>query len=414
MSLSREFSDLTSQDKSSPLNKRSRQLSATSASDSASSRSISTLTATVSSSKASSVAMKAEKKKATAMRSKLASKKSMSTSSTATVRRSATVQSGAPVKRAKAEPRRSKTTSASSSSSSSGSSFPIVPLKHRASAKRVGAHVSIAGGISRSVQNICEIGGTAFAIFTGAQRTWNYKPVTPEEVALFRKYCAENGFSSTLILPHGTYLVNLASPDEELRVKSRNRFLAELQRCEELGIGLYNIHPGSTRGQISLEEGIKNIADGINWACTKTSSVKVVLENTAGGGHTIGRSFEELRDIIALVKDKNRVGVCLDTCHMFAAGYDVRTKEAYLETIQKFSDIVGMNYLMGMHLNDSKVELGSNRDRHECLGKGFIGLECFRALMNDDRLNGIPLVLETPIPEKWEEEIALLYSMESE
>ncbi|KAG9307208.1 hypothetical protein G9A89_017036 [Geosiphon pyriformis] len=279
--------------------------------------------------------------------------------------------------------------------------------------KYIGAHVSVAGGVHNAITNSLNIGGNAFAIFLRNQRRWVSPPLNPEHISAFNMKCAEHSYSTKHILPHGSYLINLGNPDSEKREKSYAGFLDELKRCENLGLSLYNFHPGSTVGQCSIDESIKHISDCINRAHKETSSVVCVIENMAGSGNVIGSKFEELGKIISRVENKKRVGICLDTCHTFAAGYDLRTKIAYESTMEEFARHVGFEYLRGMHLNDSKTELGSSRDRHENIGKGFLGLEAFRLLMNDNRLDGIPLILETPLPDAntWQKEIRLLYSL---
>lgn len=274
--------------------------------------------------------------------------------------------------------------------------------------KIIGAHVSASGGLSNAPLNAKAIGATGFAMFTKNQRQWVAKPLSDEEAAMFRKTCAENGYSSGEILPHDGYLINLGNPSEEGISKSRASFLDEMSRCEKLGLDRLNFHPGSHLNEISVDECISRIAESLNMALDRTKGVTAVIENTAGQGSNIGFRFEHLAAIIDKVEDKNRVGVCIDTCHTFAAGYDLRTKETFEATFSEFDRIVGFGYLRGMHLNDAKKELGSRVDRHESLGKGAIGMDAFRFIMEDSRFDGIPLILETPNPEIWHEEIAVL------
>ncbi|KAG8847652.1 hypothetical protein FRB91_011547 [Serendipita sp. 411] len=276
---------------------------------------------------------------------------------------------------------------------------------------KVGAHISAAGGIEQAIPNAAKIGAEAFALFLKSQRQWNSKPLSKESIANFKSRMDTFGYDLKHVLPHGSYLVNLGNPDKEKREKSYECFLDDLQRCEQVGIGLYNFHPGSTVGGCTVEESIKNIADSLNRAHKATSSVVTVVENMAGAGNIIGGTFEQLAKIIDGVEDKKRVGVCLDTCHLFAAGYDIRTKEAYEETMEKFESIVGFKYLCGLHLNDSKTGLGSKKDRHESLGLGHIGLRAFGFLMRDDRLKGLPMVLETIVEEAWPKEVEILQRM---
>lgn len=276
--------------------------------------------------------------------------------------------------------------------------------------KYIGAHVSVSGGVENGPVNAKEIGATGFAIFTKNQRQWFAKNLTPENIDGFKSRCDEYGYTADMILPHDSYLINLGNPDPEKRSKSLNSFIHEMHRCELLGLKYLNFHPGSHLREITEDECISLIAESINKALDKTEGVNAVIENTAGQGSNMGYTFEHLAGIIDQVEDKSRVGVCLDTCHTFTAGYDLRTVEDCDDTFGKFDKIVGFNYLMGMHLNDSKPELGSRVDRHESLGEGKLGLTVFEYIMKDPRFDEIPLVLETPNEEKWAEEIALLKS----
>ncbi|MGJ7456796.1 deoxyribonuclease IV [Halomonas sp. MA07-2] len=278
--------------------------------------------------------------------------------------------------------------------------------------KYIGAHVSAAGGVDQAVHRAAEIGANAFALFTKNQRQWNAKPLEETAIAAFRSACETHGFGPGQILPHDSYLINLGHPEAEGLAKSRAAFLDEMQRCEQLGIDLLNFHPGSHLRKISESECLARIAESINEALTHTRGVTAVIENTAGQGSNLGWRFEQLAEIIEQVEDKVRVGVCLDTCHAFAAGYDLRTAEATNAMLDEFAAVVGIEYLRGMHLNDAKSELGSRVDRHHSLGQGNIGLACFTALMRDARTDGIPLVLETIEPAIWAEEIAWLRSQQ--
>jgi deoxyribonuclease-4 len=277
--------------------------------------------------------------------------------------------------------------------------------------KYVGAHVSAAGGVGNAPLNAAAIGARAFALFTRNQRQWTGKPLTEEEIATFRNNCREKGLSPGQILAHDGYLINLGHPEAEALAKSRAAFLAEMRRCEALGITLLNFHPGSHLRLSSEEECLARIAESIRIALTGTEEVTAVIENTSGQGSNLGFRFEQIARIIERVDDRNRVGVCLDTAHTFAAGYDLRTPEAYEETMALFDRIIGFRYLRGAHLNDSKSEFGSRVDRHAPIGKGKIGLEPFRLIMNDRRFDEIPLILETPESERWAEEISLLYAL---
>ncbi|MDR2034602.1 MAG: deoxyribonuclease IV [Helicobacteraceae bacterium] len=277
--------------------------------------------------------------------------------------------------------------------------------------KFVGAHVSIGGGVENAPKNAAEIGAKAFALFTKNQRQWAAKPYDKKQVETFKSECDRYGFGADYILPHDSYLINLGSPESESLEKSREAFIDEIRRCEALGLKLLNFHPGSHKKLISEEECIELIAESVNIALDRTQGVSAVIENTAGQGSNIGFRFEQLAAIIDLVEDKTRIGVCLDSCHLFAAGYDLRQKEAYEKTMNEFDRIVGFNYLKGMHLNDAKAPLDSRLDRHESIGLGAIGIEAFRLIMNDSRLDNIPLILETIDESIWAQEIALLYSL---
>lgn len=274
--------------------------------------------------------------------------------------------------------------------------------------KYIGAHVSAAGGAAQAVVRAHEIGANAFALFTKNQRQWHAKPLSDEAIASFKTACQRYGFSPGQILPHDSYLINLGHPDDTALEKSRAAFLDEFQRCEQLGLTLLNFHPGSHLRKISERECLARIAESINDVLSRTRHVTAVIENTAGQGTNLGYRFEHLAEIIEQVDDKSRVGVCIDTCHAFAAGYDLRTPEATLATLDEFGAVVGFEYLRGMHLNDAKSAFASRVDRHHCLGEGNIGLEAFATLMGDSRLDGIPLILETIEPDRWSEEISWL------
>ncbi len=274
--------------------------------------------------------------------------------------------------------------------------------------KYIGAHVSASGGVDNAPINAYQIGATAFALFTKNQRQWHAKPLEPAMIDSFKKRCEKYGFTSKQILPHDSYLINLGHPDAEQLEKSRTAFLDEMQRCEQLGLTLLNFHPGSHLKQITVDECLTRIAESINMTLDKTKNVVAVIENTAGQGSNLGYKFEHLAQIIDQVDDKSRVGVCIDTCHAFAAGYDLRTEKACQETFAEFEKIVGFNYLRGMHLNDAKSELASHVDRHDSLGEGNIGKTAFRYIMQDSRIDEIPLILETINSDIWAQEIAWL------
>jgi deoxyribonuclease IV len=277
--------------------------------------------------------------------------------------------------------------------------------------KYVGAHVSAAGGLGNAPENAHAIGAKAFALFTKNQRQWLAKDLGAEEIDSFQLRCAELGFSPDYIMPHDSYLINLGHPEESALEKSRSAFFDEMKRCQELGLTLLNFHPGSHLAQIPLEASLTRVAESINIVLEKTRGVTAVIENTAGQGNNVGCTFEQLAEIIGQVQDRTRVGICLDTCHLFASGYDLRTPAAFTATMDQFDRIIGFAYLKGVHLNDTKKELGTRVDRHAPIGDGFLGLEPFRILMQDPRFDNIPLILETPEPEQWPEEIKLLYAM---
>ena len=277
--------------------------------------------------------------------------------------------------------------------------------------KYIGAHVSSSGGVENAPLNAAAIGAKAFALFTKNQRQWFSTPLSESSVEAFKRNCFESGFSSEQILPHDSYLINLGHPTEEGLEKSRESFLEEMRRCEQLGLTMLNFHPGSSLKEISTEECLSRIAESINIALDKTQGVCAVIENTAGQGSNVGNKFEEIAFIISRVEDKGRVGVCIDTCHAMAAGYDLKKENGVSEMLSQFDKTVGLQYLRAMHLNDSKKGAGSHVDRHENIGLGEIGLEAFRSLMRDKRLDNIPMILETPDESKWAEEISVLYSL---
>jgi len=299
-------------------------------------------------------------------------------------------------------------------------------LAHRCR-KFVGLHASAAGGPHNAVANALKHGGTAFALFLRSQRKWESPPLPPDEPAKFRAALAMAGLQPRHVLPHGSYLVNLGHADPAKQAQSRAVFVDDLRRCEALGIELYNFHPGAPAGSCTNAEAAAHVADAINLAHAQTSSVVCVLETMCGSGSGLCGRFEDLAAIIrgeserraqtlacprcltfgvgatvrtepAAVKDKARVGVCMDTCHMFAAGYDVSTAAGFDAVLREFDRVVGLQYLRAVHLNGSKTPFGSKRDRHENLGKGFLGLDCFRFIMNDDRFNDMPLVLGATAP----------------
>lgn len=280
--------------------------------------------------------------------------------------------------------------------------------------KYFGAHVSAQAGVSQAPVNAHLIGAKSFALFTRNPSRWTSPALKETEIDAFKLNCETYGYTPDVILPHDSYLINLGSPDAEKLEKSRAAFLDEMKRCEQLGLKLLNFHPGSHLKLIETDACLDLIAESINIVLDKTSEVKAVIENTAGQGSNLGYTFEQIARIIDHVEDKSRVGVCIDSCHAFAAGYDLSTPEGYEKTWKTFDDVIGFRYLSGMHLNDTKKGLGSKVDRHESLGKGMLGSEFFRLLAADSRMNGIPLILETPDEEIWGEEIAWLYSLPQE
>ena len=276
--------------------------------------------------------------------------------------------------------------------------------------KFIGAHISASGGVENAPINAKEIGAKAFALFTKNQRQWVSKPLTDENIKLFKDNCKKFDLSPKHILPHDSYLINLGHPETTALEKSRKAFLDEMQRCEQLGLELLNFHPGSHLKKIDEKACLDRIAESINITLDKTKGVTAVIENTAGQGTNLGYEFWHLRHIIDQVEDKSRVGVCLDTCHTFTAGYDLVDK--YDEVFQDFEETVGFEYLRGIHLNDSKKELASRVDRHDSIGKGFIGKDFFIKMMNDSRFDNMPIILETPDDTLWAEEIKWLYKIQ--
>jgi deoxyribonuclease-4 len=277
--------------------------------------------------------------------------------------------------------------------------------------KYVGAHVSASGGVENAPVNAHEIGAKAFALFTKNQKQWFSKPLTDDNVRKFKENCTKFGYTADQIMPHDSYLINLGNPDQEKLKLSRNSFLDEFRRCEQLGISMLNFHPGAHLNQLSEEQCLDLIAESVNITLNKTAGVTAVIENTAGQGSNVGYKFEHLAHIIEKVEDKTRIGVCLDTCHTYSAGYDIKTEEGFRNSFETFDRIVGLKYLRGIHLNDTKKEFGSRVDRHDSLGQGLLGVEVFSRLMNDPRFDNIPIILETPDESLWEKEIKWLYSL---
>lgn len=278
--------------------------------------------------------------------------------------------------------------------------------------KYIGAHVSSSGGVENAPLNAVSIGAKAFALFTKNQRQWVAKPLEPQSIERFKKYCIEGGFAPFQILPHDSYLINLGHPEQSALEKSREAFFDEMDRCMQLGLDQLNFHPGSHLSLISEQESLEIVAASINLALERSAGVTAVIENTAGQGTNLGYTFEHLRAIIAKVNDKSRVGVCIDTCHAFSAGYDLSTTQSIERVWREFDEIVGFKYLKGMHLNDTMKPMNSRVDRHNSIGEGFLGNTVFECIMKDSRFDEMPLILETPNSDIWEKEIAYLYSLQ--
>ena len=275
----------------------------------------------------------------------------------------------------------------------------------------IGPHVSIGGGVANAPKNAKALAATGFGMFVKNQRQWTAAPYAAADIEAFKRQLVADGYTAAQVLPHAGYLINLANPDEDAHAKSMSSLMDELHRCMALGLDKLNIHPGSHLRLITPQAACDRIAKSLNTALSQTHGVTVVIENTAGSGGNMGSVFEEIKAMIDGVEDKARVGVCLDTMHTFAAGFDIRTRDGFLKTMERFDKMVGMKYLRGMHLNDSKVDLNSHVDRHESLGAGLLGIDVFKCIMRDKRFENIPLVLETPNEELWAQEIQLLMEM---
>ena len=277
--------------------------------------------------------------------------------------------------------------------------------------KYIGAQVSASGGVENAPLNANAIGAKAFALFTRNQRQWKSSPLTKKSISLFKERCEEFGYEAKHILPHDSYLINLGHPDPDGLQKSRDAFLDEMQRCEQLGLDRLNFHPGSHLNELSVDDCLARIAESINRTLDQTAGVCAVIENTAGQGTNLGYTFEQIAAIIDRVEDKTRVGVCIDTAHTLAAGYDIKTEQGFTETFRHFDEVIGFSYLRGMHINDSKKDLATRVDRHDSIGKGVMGMTTFKMLMADPRFDDIPLILETPDESIWAEEIGYLYTL---
>lgn len=277
--------------------------------------------------------------------------------------------------------------------------------------KYIGAHVSTSGGVSNAPVNAAEIGARSFALFTRNPSRWRSPSIKEKETEAFRENCLRLGYDASKILPHDSYLINLGQPDAEKLKVSREAFMDELARCSQLGLTMLNFHPGSHLNESSVDDCLRVISDSINMALDGSEGVKAVIETTAGQGSNLGYTFEQIADIISRIEDKSRVGVCVDTCHTFAAGYDMSTPAGYEQTWKAFGDTIGFEYLSALHLNDSKKGVGCKVDRHASLGRGTLGVKFFEMLMHDSRMDEIPIILETPAPAIWKEEIEWLYSL---
>lgn len=279
--------------------------------------------------------------------------------------------------------------------------------------KYIGPHVSATGGVENAPLNAMAVGATAFALFTKNQRQWVSPPLSAKSIDAFKANCEKSGITPDFILPHDSYLINLGQPEEEALQKSRNAFFDEMKRCEQLGLNMLNFHPGSHLNKISLEDCLRRIAESINMALDQTHNVTAVIENTAGQGSNVGFSFQHIAFIIDKIEDKGRVGVCIDTCHTYSAGYDLKTEEGYQQTWKEFDETIGAHYLRAVHLNDTKKPFASHVDRHDSIGKGLLGMDFFQRFMRDPRFDDMPLILETPDETLWAEEIKLLHSLEN-
>ena len=260
---------------------------------------------------------------------------------------------------------------------------------------RLGAHESIAGGLYRAFDRAHKVGCESLQIFVKSNRSWAVKPLSDDDITRFRAKAAETSIQP--VVAHTSYLLNLATPDDNLWQKSLRTLVVEVERCEALGVPYLVLHPGSHVGT-GEEAGLARVAQGLDEVhrATPGAACQILLETTAGQGTNLGYTFEHLAWLLQHTAEGERLGVCLDTCHVFAAGYELRTPAGYEETMAQFDQVIGLERLKALHLNDSKHDLGSRKDRHEHIGQGFIGLDGFRLLLNDSRLDGLPGLLETP------------------
>ncbi|MBR7108299.1 MAG: deoxyribonuclease IV [Lentisphaeria bacterium] len=277
--------------------------------------------------------------------------------------------------------------------------------------KYIGAHVSISGGVENAPLNAAALGATAFALFTKNQRQWSAPPFRDEQISAFKENCRKFNYAPEQILPHDSYLINLGQPDPGKRQRALRAFIEELDRCRQLGLDRLNFHPGSTLKLVSEEEGCRIIGETVRQALDEVPGVTAVFENTAGQGSNLGYSFEQLALMLECVDRPGRVGVCIDTCHAFAAGYDLASEDGFEKCFSAFGSIIGFDLLRGMHLNDAKGVLGQRLDRHESLGKGNLGFDLFKRIVTDSRFDKVPLILETPDETIWKDEIAALQAL---
>ena len=279
--------------------------------------------------------------------------------------------------------------------------------------KYIGAHVSISGGVENAPLNAAALKATAFALFTKNQRQWNAPAYSEEQVVAFKENCRKFNYTPSQILPHDSYLINLGQPDPEKRKRALEAFIDELKRCQQLGLDRLNFHPGSTLKLVNETEGCRIIGETVRIALDEVPGVTAVFENTAGQGSNLGFTFEQLALMLETVDRPERVGVCLDTCHAFAAGYDLASEEGFERTFAEFDALIGFSYLRGMHLNDAKGVLGQKLDRHDSLGQGNLGFAAFERIVTDKRFDNIPLILETPDESIWHQEIETLQKLSS-
>ena len=277
--------------------------------------------------------------------------------------------------------------------------------------KYVGAHVSAGGGVQNAPLNAARVGARALALFTRNQRRWHAPPLSRDAVSDFRRNLAAAGIRPEHVLPHDSYLINLAHPDAEALTRSRAAFRDELDRCRILGLKLLNFHPGNHLGRSSEEDALARVADSLNRALEQVPGITAVIETTAGQGTSLGWRFEHLARILEQVAHRGRVGVCIDTCHIWASGYDIGSRKGYEATFSEFDAIVGLPFLRAMHLNDSRTPRNSRVDRHASLGDGTLGWRPFEWIMQDPRFDDMPLILETTDPDRWSGEIRRLYRL---